>query len=438
MNEDDFHAAAALTENNATDAPTSSDVFDSLRYSDLTDAQNIIMGVLMIPSGILSILGSSTILYSIWRRNIKKEKPASCQSNGTTNCQTNFRSKRKANNSTTKPLGPYERILMALSIMDIIFTITVVAQTVLIPRDTTHRITSFGNAATCTMMGFFWQFTLSNFYFSGLLNYYYLRTIVSGWSEARFAKHEPYWMAAGLLWYTGTAILGVVMDWYDANELGVGCWVNNVPRGCGEDPWDSQEPCISVYIAWLFGGFQIVFLFVFVAISNAMIFCHVRKTMAKAQQWTLRTMGRYGQQQQQQAQIQQEALQQEQPKSWWQRWRQQRRVNNDNSTTTSATDARVQQVATQCALYVAAFWISAAPTIVLRNLEGFNFGASDEGLLYPLLLIQSVLTPLVGFLNMLVVSVVYIVLLLNLFCWVEYENEDDEKVFCLLKKVFFV
>lgn len=63
---------------------------------------------------------------------------------------------------------------------------------------------------------------------------------------------------------------------------------------------------------------------------------------------------------------------------------------------------RVRAVATQAFFYVAAFMTTYLPAGIVRILAGWGFTAEDEGRIFPLLLIQSLLLPAQGFFNVLV------------------------------------
>ena len=107
--------------------------------TDLTDAQELLVAVLIIPTAILSICGSALIIRDV----SKRRKKAGC-----------------------------DRILLCLSAYDIVFSLTCIAQKWLRPPDYNNRITAFGNHGTCQALGFFTQVSSSNYYYSGMLAFY--------------------------------------------------------------------------------------------------------------------------------------------------------------------------------------------------------------------------------------------------------------------------
>ena len=67
--------------------------------------------------------------------------------------------------------------------------------------------------------------------------------------------------------------------------------------------------------------------------------------------------------------------------------------------------AHIQRLAVQGTLYVAAYFISYGPQLVIRILAAFlDFGRADEPRIYWLLVLNSICYPLQGFLNMFVYS----------------------------------
>ena len=317
--------------------------------SDLTDAQNYALAFSMIPTATLSITGSTIIITSIIRR---------------------WRAYRK-------PWQSYERILLALSFFDIIFTITFAAAPYLtstINGDGTivnDRVTSMGTTMSCNAVGFLSQFSLGTFYYNTLLSGYYYVTIVRGWSSERLAKRvEPALHALIWFWTLGTASTGSIWGWYGPNEIGSGCWINDFPTNCGvRNPWESGERCLSTPIAYFFGA-GMFFCFALVLVWNVQIFRHVRKTFSMNRRYQFT-------------------------------------VNNteaDNNADNDPQKKQIRQVAIQCVLYVLAFWLAILPTFILRIKEGAGYPADEESHIFYLLMIQSVLTPATGWFNMLIVS----------------------------------
>lgn len=83
-------------------------VLDDQRVSSLSESQDIILCVLMICSGVLSVFGSSTIIYRVLKN------PTGTNS--------------------------YNRIMLGLSFFDIISSISFILTPFLLPSETSHRV----------------------------------------------------------------------------------------------------------------------------------------------------------------------------------------------------------------------------------------------------------------------------------------------------------
>jgi hypothetical protein len=256
--------------------------------------------------------------------------------------------------------SPYRRILLAMSCCDIVASITYSLQGFLLPRETSQRALAIGNDASCSAVGFFNQFSFSAFFYSGALSLYFLLTVRYGIKEDTFAKRiEPWLHGVSLGYPLITAMIGALVGVYHENELGQGCWVTNYPEGCG-DAAEGAEDCKSPLIAWIFGGLPIALILLCIAISNCFIYLHVRRTINRG------------------------------------RLRSSFAVNGVQNSQTK----RIRAVATQAFLYVAAFLMTYLWGVVLKIMESGSYDAQDEANLFPILVLQAIMLPLTGFLNL--------------------------------------
>lgn len=183
---DDPMTAAML---NATTSTTNT---LSMAAEGLSDAQEKVLAILPIPSAILSIFGSATILYMC--------------------CRT--RNERKW---TT-----YTRLLIGLSICDILSSLTLGVAAFLRPRDNL-RVWTFGNEATCSAIGFLTQFSYSGLFYNAMLSFYFLLSARFRIKNERIAKRiEPFMHFLSLLFPLVTASVGAEMGVYSTttSELG--------------------------------------------------------------------------------------------------------------------------------------------------------------------------------------------------------------------------
>lgn len=106
-------------------------------------------------SGSLSILGSSSIIYSIYKQRKVKLK------------------------------DPQHRILLGMSIFDIFYSLCKALTFLLYPSG--YGIPAFGNLSSCRLQGFFTQFSYSVGLYNLVLSLYYYLTIVKGMKRREFS-----------------------------------------------------------------------------------------------------------------------------------------------------------------------------------------------------------------------------------------------------------
>lgn len=162
----------------------------------LSDTQEKVLAILPIPSAILSIFGSSVILYIALKS----------------------RERRK--------WTPYTRLLIGLSICDIIASITIAISTFLRPSES-PRAWSYGNDATCSAIGFLTQVSSSAACYNVMLSFYFLMTARFGLKNAYIAKRiEPLMHSISIGYFLGTAIIGAILGVYADTAVSLGCWVS--------------------------------------------------------------------------------------------------------------------------------------------------------------------------------------------------------------------
>ena len=302
---------------------------DESEISSLTDAQEIAVTLLSIPSACLSILGSSLIIYLF----IKSEHKT-----------------------------PYKRLLLGMSLCDIVISFGVPFQWILVPQATSQRVWAVGNDATCTALGIWWQLSFSAFWYNGMLTFYYLLTIRYGITDKIFSwRVEPFMHVMSVGYPLVTALIGAGMGFYSENELSQGCWVKDYPRNCGTDPTETGETCKSTVIAWIFGGIPVFLMVVFIAVNNTLIYIHVRRTIYRS-----------------------------------------RRRSFLPTAASDAQTKRVRAVATQAFLYVTAFVLTSVWIVSIKILESMGFDGQHDDQIYFLLVGASVFSPLSGFFNLLI------------------------------------
>ena len=309
--------------------------------SSLSETQDKILSLLPVFSAALSIWGSANIIWMV----IKSDK------------------------KTT-----YRRILLGLSCSDLISSLVIPWQAFLFPKDTSQRIWAIGTDATCTAIGFFQQFSFANVWYYAMLSFYFLMVVRMGVQERVMAKKYEKWMHLLSIGYPLiTAFVGAVLGVYHETEIGHGCYVNDYPDGCGSDQGEAR--CLSIYIAYVFGGIPIFLALVSIIINNVIIYKHVRTTIRQSQAYvrsslTAASTVSFG------------------PSS--------RKERQDPQ------DRRIQAVAVQAMLYVVCFLVTYSSSVCLKILESQSYDAVDEDRLFPLLVLQAIFLPLSGFFNCLI------------------------------------
>jgi hypothetical protein len=299
----------------------------------LTDGQEVVLSMLMVVSGVLSILGSATIIYKVIKNRDKAK--------------------------------PYDRLMFGLSTCDIIGGVAYALTPFLLPRTTSPRVWAFGTAASCSFLGFLTQFSFSGLWYNCMLSFYYLLTVRFGVKRSVFATRYEFWMHLSAVGFNAvTASFGYAVGMYGELELNLGCWISYYPKGCQYD-----DSCVGSYYGWGMAGLPVLFTMFAIPINNAIIYCHVRKTLHY-------------------------------PKN----------VENQDQAVVPERDllqqAQIREVSSQGFLYVGAFMLCFLPAFIVRVLEAepVLLSADDEPQFFWLLALNNFLLPLQGLFNMLIYS----------------------------------
>jgi len=256
--------------------------------------------------------------------------------------------------------SPYKRILLALSVSDILSSVTIALQAFLVPRETSYRVWAIGNDASCCAVGALLQLGFSAFWYNCMLSFYYLLTVRFGIrDESIEARIEPWMHLVSIGYPLTTSISGVIMGVYNELDVGLGCWVSDYPEGCDTD--DTHD-CRSPFIGMMFAGYPFFVILICIAVNNIMIFAFVRKTASRAT----------------------------------------RRESFHRSNIDCPQVANTKAAATQAFLYVGSFVLTYLWSTILRFMESFDILINDEAALFPLLVLQAVFLPMLGVFTLLV------------------------------------
>ncbi len=318
---------------------TASEDYD---LSDLSDKQEMVLSILLVCSAFLSVVGSCTIVFKIFR--------SLCRNQTTT---------------------PYDRIILGLSCCDIVASFTYALGPFLLPSETSQRVWAIGDDSSCQKLGFLLQLaSLWSIWYNAILSFYYLLTVRFQVKRQDFCrKYEPWLHLSGAIFFPSTALAGYVGKWYTEEDLAMTCWIGRVDAGCDE----SGNNCTKQWgelLAYMFGALPTIVSILAVIINNVIIYLFVRKSLKT-------NFNAPNHRESNESQESQDAIE---------RLMIQDRLRNE--------------AATQGFLYVSSFLIIISPAFAVQILDGsLGYGKADQGRLYPLLVLNSILLPLQGFIN---------------------------------------
>eukprot|EP00980_Cylindrotheca_fusiformis_P011756 scaffold2799_cov117-Cylindrotheca_fusiformis.AAC.3 len=157
---------------------------------------------------------------------------------------------------------PYTRLLVAMSVSGIFFSLTISIAAFLRPQETSSRVWAFGNDATCSGIAFLNQLSFSAVLYNGMLSVYFLLTARFGYKNSRISKIiEPIMHIISIGFPLLSATTGVVLGIYGETSSALGCWV---------------EP-----IAWLYYAIPALIVFCMLLVNNVAIYMFVRRQIQR-------------------------------------------------------------------------------------------------------------------------------------------------------------
>ena len=316
----------------------------------------------------LSIFGSGYITYDIiLRRNKRNELTGGVRT----------------------PRSTYHRLMVGMSICDIMMSGGIFMSTWPMPRDVPNVAWNVGSTQTCTVQGFFEQFGVSTVMYSASLSIHYLISIRSGRfkSQTKMRKIEPYLHAVPLLFGLITAVTSLALKLFNYGLWD--CWIAASPIGC-EESWrnNGSTTCVrgnnaSLY-QWLFDLIPKWTSILIVTINMVLVYIHVRKQELLSLHWSERSSGL-------RSNANAVTVSQRSSLSTSEDGR------NQSASTRRRSISFSKQIASQSYLYVGALWITWLPVIILRGVQ------LSSGVTYYWLLVWVALSiPMHGWWNLLV------------------------------------
>ena len=226
----------------------------------MTTGQQIVVAVITMFGALLSLIGSSCIIWNICRKQKYKR-------------------------------DPYHRLLLGACMMDLISSVGWFMAPIAPPEGSSPRALSLGDTASCTAQGYFIQVGVGFMVYNACLSIYYLMTIRYKIPNERLVCKEAIMHGVSLVWGLCVAIVPIPMELY--NELGVGngCWIGRFPQYCETE--ENPVPCTRganidpTIVGYAIAGFPSVLSLVVVITSNVLIYLAIRKSQATTTRYSI-------------------------------------------------------------------------------------------------------------------------------------------------------
>ena len=260
----------------------------------------------------------------------------------------------RASTSVEVDNAPFRRIILIMSAYDVLNSITVACGPFVMPKDSSPRIWASGNDQTCAAWGFFFQFNYPSLMYYGVLSFYFLTRIRFNMKDSYFGRRIEPILHVFVIGFTAiTASIGAGLHFYGEIFPGPACWLAPQPY--------CDESCVE-RLEWVFGGWVVILVWLFLIVNNIYIFFYVRNTIRRSQR-------------------------------------------RRSSLTMESQEARIRAVAIQAFLYVVVFMMTYIWTIILRLSDNDSTDGKElEARLFPVMMLRAVFLPLMGFGNLLVYS----------------------------------
>lgn len=173
-------------------------------------SQEIAVAVATMIGALLSLFGSSCIIWNILRKQKYKQ-------------------------------DTYHRLLFAICAFDVLGAIGWFMAPLAPPKDSSPRALSIGNTASCTSQAFFLQAGIAFMIYNACLSIFYLLTIGHNVPQRRMIWRETIMHVVSLIWGLGAAIIPIPLEIYNEIGVGSGCWIQRYPVACETE--ENPVPC---------------------------------------------------------------------------------------------------------------------------------------------------------------------------------------------------
>ncbi|GKY92002.1 hypothetical protein MPSEU_000171800 [Mayamaea pseudoterrestris] len=174
-----------------------------------TLAQLIAIAMTPRVTGVFSMLGSGYIVHDCWRQ---------------------LRTTVRGRGGIVSTAHTYQRLMIGLSVSDMIMTFGFVLSTLPIPRDTPYIWGNVGNTKSCAFAGMFTTFGVVPTMYNASLSIYYLLRIRHGWTPTQLRKVETWLHIVPWVWGVCIVVASLSLKLFNSGYFE--CWLAPFPQGC--------------------------------------------------------------------------------------------------------------------------------------------------------------------------------------------------------------
>jgi len=224
----------------------------------LNESRVTVVLAFVVSSGIVSVLGSTTIIVVLLR-------------------------------SEKRLKSTYRRVVFGMSCMDILHSLSYVVAGLPAPKDTTSWVSrnTIGNVTTCNIQGLtYYTGLIGSLFYDCMLSIYFVMVIVYSKPEDYIrTRIEPLFHLVSVVIPLGAGIFLVATN--HINNGGIFCTIAEYPLDCGNP--DTKVECTRgenpvVYITF-FVGYPVIF-FITITVLNMMVLSYsVRKQLKKMKKY---------------------------------------------------------------------------------------------------------------------------------------------------------
>ena len=178
-------------------------------------------------TGPLSVLGSSLIIALIVRSRQQRQQLTGTRG-ATSPPRRGSARRRSAIENNDESMTPYERLMLGTCIFDLLFSLGWSLGP--LPGPAGYLPWSKGSIASCTFQGFIIYIGFASIAYNAMLMILFAMVIGFDISSGKLARIEPFMHAIPIIYYSVTAILGLVWEIY--GFAGTLCLVAAYPNGC--------------------------------------------------------------------------------------------------------------------------------------------------------------------------------------------------------------